>query len=280
MKILVTGCQGMLGARLLEVFASENNEVIGIDIEEANIADLDSISSLIDKVHPELVIHTAAMTDVDGCEKKPESAFKINALGTRNVTVGAKKAGSRLVYIGTDYVFDGTKKEPYNEYDPTNPISVYGSSKLAGENYVRQLLPEHYIVRTAWLFGKPGKDFPSWVVAQVKKGSRPRIFQDQIGSPTYALDLARMIQEISRKEGFGTYHVTNSGSCSRVDQARLVLESAGLETTAIVPANSWLVPLPAKRPPQSPLVSLNLAPLGISPLRSWEEATKEYCQLL
>ncbi|MDD5224000.1 MAG: dTDP-4-dehydrorhamnose reductase [bacterium] len=280
MKILITGSQGMLGGKVREVFTSGENEVVGIDLEEANIADLDSITSLIEKVHPELVIHTAAMTDVDGCEKKPESAYKINALGTRNVTVGAKKAGSRLVYISTDYVFDGTKKEPYNEYDPTNPISVYGSSKLAGEDYVRQLLPEHYIVRTAWLFGKPGRDFPSWVAAQVKKGLHPRIFQDQIGSPTYALDLARIIQEISRKEGFGTYHVTNSGSCSRVDQARLVLETAGLDPTAIVPANSWLVPLPAKRPPQSSMASLNLAPLGISPLRSWEEATREYCHFL
>ncbi|MCX5865899.1 MAG: dTDP-4-dehydrorhamnose reductase [Proteobacteria bacterium] len=280
MKVLITGSQGMLGGKVREVFTSTENEVVGIDLEEANIADLDSITTLIEKVHPELVIHTAAMTDVDGCEKKPESAFKINALGTRNVTVGAKKAGSRLVYISTDYVFDGTKRDPYTEQDSTKPISVYGSSKLAGENYVRELLPEHYIVRTAWLFGKPGKDFPSWVVAQVKKGLHPRIFQDQIGSPTYAPDLARIIQEISRKEGFGTYHVTNSGSCSRVDQARLVLESAGLDPTAIVPVNSWLVPLPAKRPPQSPLVSLNLAPLGISPLRSWEEATKEYCRLL
>lgn len=280
MKVLITGSQGMLGARVREIFASAENEVVGIDQEEANIADLDSITSLIEKVHPELVIHTAAMTDVDGCEKKPESAFKINALGTRNVAVGAKKAGSRLAYISTDYVFDGAKKEPYNENDPTNPISVYGSSKLAGENYVRELVPEHYIVRTAWLFGKPGKDFPSWVVAQVKKGSRPRIFQDQIGSPTYALDLARMIQEITRKEGFGTYHATNSGSCSRVAQARLVLESVCLDLAAIVPANSWMVPLPAKRPPQSSLVSLNLAPLGISPLRSWEEATKEYCRFL
>ncbi len=267
----------MLGEKVREVFTSADNEVVGIDLEEANIADLDSIIGLIEKVHPELIIHTAAMTDVDGCEKKPESAFKINALGTRNVTVGAKKAGSRLVYISTDYVFDGTKKEPYDENDPMNPISVYGSSKLAGENYVRELLPQHYIVRTAWLFGKPGRDFPSWVIAQVKKGAHPRIFQDQVGSPTYAPDLARMIQEISRQEGFGTYHVTNSGSCSRVDQARLVLESVGLDPAAIVPADSSLVPLPAKRPLQSPMASLNLDPIGISPLRSWEEATKEYC---
>lgn len=280
MKILVTGSQGMLGGKVREAFIAEGNEVVGIDLEEANIADLVSITSLIEKVHPELVIHTAAMTDVDGCEKKPESAFKINALGTRNVTVGAKKTGSRLVYISTDYVFDGAKREPYTEQDLTNPISVYGSSKLAGENYVRELLPEHYIVRTAWLFGKPGKDFPSWVVAQVKKRSHPRIFQDQIGSPTYAPDLARMIREITQQEVFGTYHVTNSGSCSRVDQARLVLESVGLDPAAIVPADASLVPLPAKRPLQSPMVSLNLDPIGISPLRSWEEATKEYCRFL
>lgn len=280
MKFLVTGYKGMLGEYLMEECARDRNEVVGIDIEEADITDLHSISTAIARIRPDVIIHAAAMTDVDGCERDPERAFSINAVGTHNVAVGANEANSIMVYISTDYVFDGTKEEAYTEEDSPGPINIYGRTKLAGEDFVRNSLAEHYIVRIAWLFGKPGRDFPSWLVEKVRKGERPRIFSDQYGSPTYALDVSRKIPKLVGTRQFGIYHLTNSGGCSRFQQAKATLEAAGLDPGAVKPVSLKRFSFPASRPRRTVMASRNVSLLGTNSLRPWDEAIREYSRLL
>lgn len=266
----------MLGEHLLHVFSSEIWEAVGIDIEEADIRDRDSTRRIILDIHPELIIHAAAYTDVDGSEQNASLALSVNGEGTGNVAEGAKDVGARLVYISTDYVFPGTKEEAYTEQDLPAPINSYGKSKLAGEEQVQAIHAEHYIVRIAWLFGKPGRDFPSWLVNKVRKGAHPRIFSDQVGSPTYALDLARKLKELVENAQFGVYHLTNSGSCTRFEQAKVTLEAAGLDPGIIEPVSLEQVTFPAPRPLRTVMQSVKLSSRGISPLRPWDEAAREY----
>jgi len=280
LKFLITGYKGMLGKYLMEECARDRNEVVGIDIEEADITDFYSITTAIASIRPDVIIHAAALTDVDGCERDPERAFSINAVGTHNVAVGAKEADSILVYISTDYVFDGAKEETYSEEDSPAPINIYGRTKLAGEDFVRNSLAKHYIVRIAWLFGRPGRDFPSWLVEEVRKGEHPRIFSDQYGSPTYALDVARKIPELVGTNQFGIFHLTNSGGCSRLEQAKTTLEATGLDPSAVEPVVLKTVAFPAPRPQRTVMASRNVTLLGISPLRPWDEAIREYSRLL
>jgi dTDP-4-dehydrorhamnose reductase len=273
MKILVTGAKGMLGTDLSARLAREH-EVIGWDIKELDITDTCGVSAIC-ALQPELIAHCAAYTNVDGCEQDPERAYKINTLGTWNVARAAQQCAAALIYVSTDFVFDGEKGEPYDEFDRPHPIGVYGQSKFAGEELVKQLLTRYFIVRTSWLFGKNGKNFVNTIWEQAKKGDPLRIVSDQVGRPTYTMDLAEVIVGLIANPLYGIYHVTNSGECSWAEFAEEIVRQAGLKN-AVIPISSAEWPTPTRRPKNSRLRHLALEMQGKDNLRSWPEALRDF----
>lgn len=274
MKILITGAEGQLGRDLVKVL-SDRHQLFPFDLD-LDITDYSKIISTIPSVKPDLVIHAGAMTDVDGCELNPDLAFKVNALGTQNVALACQQSNAKIVYLSTDFVFDGRKREPYTEFDTPNPLSVYGKSKLAGENYLTSLLPEHYIIRTAWLYGKEGKNFVKTILKLAEEKDELRVVNDQVGSPTYSYDLAEMIAKIIETDFFGIYHVTNAASISWYEFAQKILEMAGKGGVKIIPITSDELNRPAPRPAYAVLRNYVLELRGIGKMRHFEEALKDY----
>jgi dTDP-4-dehydrorhamnose reductase len=234
----------------------------------------DSVMDAFAKYHPGLVINVAAYTDVDGCESRTEEAFSINAQGPKNLAKASLDAGSFLVHMSTDYVFDGNKGAPYVEEDPINPLGVYGRSKAEGERFVRELLPDrHCIVRTQWLFGLHGKNFVEAILTQAQQKDVLRVVCDQRGSPTYAPDLAIELCDLRAR---GTLHVTNSGEATWHEFARKILEVAGLGSVRVEPMTTEELRRPAPRPAYSVMDNSRFIGLTGSGLRSWEEALEAY----
>ncbi len=277
MKVLVTGSKGMLGTDITEVF-SKTHEVVGVDSSDFDITDLCSTLNEIKKLKPDVVIHTAAFTDVDRCEIEIENALKINSLGTRNVAVACEEVGSAIVYISTDYVFDGAKNSPYFEFDSTNPLSIYGRSKVEGENFVKSICRKHYVVRTSWLFGRNGKNFVRTMLKLAKENKAISVVDDQTGSPTYTYDLAQALLQLIQKPAYGTYHITNEGYCTWYDFANLIFDIVGAQDIKIRPISSEEFGRPATRPKNSRLEKLYLRLNGYSLLRSYKDSVKEYIE--
>ena len=218
----------MLGSSLLERLKKKYS-IKGITIEDADITDFDAVVKVIRKIRPDIVIHTAGYTKVDDCESNINLAYRVNGIGTRNVAVACQRIDASMVYISTDYVFGGTKDSPYIEFDAVSPLSVYGKTKLAGEEFVRQILNRFYIIRTSWLYGAGGVNFVDTIINKVNtvgaEGNVPlKVVDDQTGSPTYTKDLADKIGEIIDRERYGIYHVTNSGSCSWFEFAKKIID--------------------------------------------------------
>ncbi|MFB4322081.1 dTDP-4-dehydrorhamnose reductase, partial [Priestia sp. BR_2] len=195
-KVLITGANGQLGKELVELFTEKGFEVYGFGRDEMDITNQAQVQEVISTLKPNIVLHSAAHTQVDLAESEPEQAFSINAYGTRNVAVAAEAVGAKLVYVSTDYVFDGTNDEPYNEFSPTSPLGVYGKSKLAGEQFVRDLHSKFFIVRTSWVYGKHGANFVKTMLKLGKERKELSVVDDQRGCPTYTLDLANAILEL------------------------------------------------------------------------------------
>jgi len=214
--LLVIGAKGMLGRDLMGILHSSfpNNEVIGWDIEEIDIQKEEDTVTKIEKLQPDIVIHIAAYTDVDGCESNEEKASAVNAEGTKHVALAALRCQAKMVYLSTDYVFDGNKREPYLESDSPHPLNVYGRSKLKGEQYVQELVKGPLIIRTQWLYGKFGKNFVASILQQGREKRVLSIVNDQIGSPTYTVDLAKAISVLIQFEDQGIFHVANSDFCT------------------------------------------------------------------
>jgi len=278
MKVLVTGARGMLGSDLCELLAREH-EVRGVDIEGFDVTEPAAVSEALAARRPEAVVHCAAWTDVDGCERDPARAFLHNGWGTWNVARAAAEVGATLVYLSTDFVFDGAKGEPYTEFDVPNPLSVYGASKLAGEEAVRSLVPRHYVVRSAWLFGARGRNFVRAILEGAADRDEMPVVADQFGSPTYTRDLARGLADIilSGRVVPGTYHLANSGVCSWAELAGEALRLAGRPTRVKpIPAAEW--PSPAPRPAYSALRSRRLELQGVRGLRNWKESLASYLE--
>ena len=278
MRVLVTGANGMLGGDLVEVM-SDRFDVAGIDIEDADISRLEETREVIREKRPEFIVHCAAYTNVDGCEVEVDLSYRVNAIGTRNVALCATELDVPLLYISTDFVFNGRKRSPYREYDHPDPINEYGYGKLAGEFFVRHLHGKFYIIRTAWLYGSRGKNFVDTVLKIAGREGKLRVVNDQFGSPTYTRDLSEKLAELIAKEsGYGIYHITNSGSCSWCDFARRILVTAGLRDVILGPITSEELERAARRPPNSVLENRALKQEGLEPLRPWEEALSEYLQ--
>ena len=264
----------MLGVALSPLLSAEH-ELIEVDIGDFDIIEPSATEEVV-KRNPEIVCHLAAYTDVDGAEEDPEKAHLTNGTGTKNVVLGCQRLNIPVLYLSTDYVFDGEKGEPYHELDPPNPLNVYGKSKLEGERWVNHLLKEFYIVRSSWLFGRRGKNFVDRILALVEEKSVLEIVADQVGSPTYTADLASALKLLMESGRHGVYHITNSGSCSWYDFSLKILQLRGIEGVKVTPTDSQSYGSPTKRPRYSVLSNLTLLDQLNYKLRPWEEALADY----
>jgi dTDP-4-dehydrorhamnose reductase len=276
--LLVVGAKGMLGRDLMGILHSSfsKDEIIGWDIEEVDIQKEDESVTKIVKLRPEIVIHIAAYTDVDGCELDKEKAFAVNAEGTKHVALAASKCRAKMVYLSTDYVFDGEKGEPYLESDSPHPLNVYGHSKLKGEQYVQEWVKDSLIIRTQWLYGPFGKNFVASILQQAREKSALSIVNDQIGSPTYTADLAKAISELIQFDARGIFHAANSDLCTWYTFGKAILELSGVNRVRVLPISSKVLGRPAARPSYSVLNCQKLKKeIGLT-MRPWSEALKDY----
>jgi len=271
MRILVTGAKGQLGQELQRVLTGE--DVIAADRPDYELTD-PKLGDKIASIRPNLVIHTAGHTDVDGCERDPEIAFAVNAQGTRRVAEGAAKANARLIYISTDFVFDGKKREPYTERDPVNPLNVYGRSKLAGEEEALKGCRRTLVLRTSWLYGVHGKNFVKTILSLAVTQPEVRVVEDQRGSPTYARHLAQVIAGLIRSDVTGVIHAGGEGECSRYEFANAILQEAGLGCR-VMPISTAESGRLALRPPYSALSTAFLHQHGLS-LPPWREGVRQF----
>lgn len=278
MKVLIIGSEGMLGHDLVDILSCEN-EVKTTTIDTLDITNIDKTIEIVKEINPDVVVHAAAFTDVDGSETNPDLAYKVNALGTRNVAVACKETDSAMVYICTDYVFDGSKGTSYYEYDQTNPLSVYGKTKHIGEVFIRDNLNKFYIVRSSWLYGIHGPNFITTMLNLAENNKQISVVNDQIGSPTYTVDLSKAIAKLIKKPVFGIYHITNSDSCSWYEFAREIFEIAGIQVE-LTPVTTEEFPRPAPRPKFSVLENYNWKLEGFPEIQSYKTAMRQYMKLL
>jgi dTDP-4-dehydrorhamnose reductase len=281
MKVLITGANGQLGTDLCR--ALRFLQIIPLTHNDIEIADMNSVKQVLYKYKPDIIINTAAYVRVDECENNQEKAFQINALGARNVAVIAQQVGAKLIHISTDYVFGG-EGEPrttsYTEFDMPIPVSVYGKSKLAGENFIHDFCQKYFIIRTSGLFGVAGAsgkggNFVETILKLAQQREQLKVVNDQVLSPTYTKDLAQKLCQLITTEYYGIFHITNKGSCSWYEFAKEMLMLAGLKTT-IASVTSDEYPQKARRPNYSVLGNYHLRLLGMEDMRPWQEALRDY----
>ncbi len=256
-KIMVTGCNGQLGRAINKEYAKDDVEFINTDVAEGegvislDITDVDAVLALAEKARPDVIINCAAHTNVDACETQWDLAYRINAIGPRNLSIAASKYDIKLIHVSTDYVFPGTSPKPLTEFDAVDPISAYGKTKLEGENFVKEFAPKHFIFRTAWLYGD-GKNFVKTMLKLSESHDVITVVSDQFGSPTSAAELAKMIHFLEPTENYGTYHATCEGQCSWADFAVEIFKKAGKDTV-VKYVTTEEYNSPAKRPAYSVL---------------------------
>lgn len=286
MRLLITGAQGMMGRDLRALAERAGHEAWPTDVERlrrdpqdlVDVTSHEAVARACDAFRPEAVLHLAAMTDVDGCELQPERAWLVNTVGTRNVALQCRKRGLPLVYISTGSVFEGTKPTPYHEFDTPAPRSIYSRSKWHGELAVRELQPEHFVVRAGWMFGGGPEDkkFVAKMIAVARERGRLRAVDDKVGSPTYTRDISARCLELLATGRFGTYHAANEGWCTRYEMAQAIVEFAQIEGCVVEPCSSDEFPLPAPRPRLEALEGLQAKLIGLPPMRPWREALRDY----
>ncbi|MNI17371.1 dTDP-4-dehydrorhamnose reductase [compost metagenome] len=281
MKVLVTGSAGQLGQDLVLLLQAQGHEVLGCDRQEMDITDLDQCVEIIGGFAPDAVIHCAAHTAVDVAETDIDAAYLINATGSRNVALAAEKKGAKLVYISTDYVFDGMGTKPYHEYDNTDPQSIYGKSKRAGEVLVQSLSSKFFIVRTSWVYGKYGNNFVKTMLKLGQEKPLLQVVDDQKGSPTYTVDLANFLLELIQTEKYGVYHASNTESCTWYEFTQAIFAEAedilGLKFTAkLEPCSTEQFPRPAPRPQYSVMEHLAIRTNGFQDIRPWREGLRDF----
>lgn len=272
MRVAIIGSSGMLGTDLLEGWAGD--VVIPATSRDVDIRDFSQVQRFLTRERPDWIVLASAFTDVDGSEKSPELAFSINRDGTKNVALAARDTGAKLLYLSTDYVFDGLSDRPYEPTDPVHPLSVYGASKAAGEQAIQEHAKDWIIARTSWLYGTSRPCFPEKILHVAETQPELKVVNDQIGSPTYTKDLAGAIRELIRMDARGILNITNSGFCSWFDFAKDVLRKAG-RSTLILPISTAEAHRMAKRPAYSVLSPAALGAYGIA-LRSWQDALSDY----
>lgn len=281
-KIMVTGCNGQLGRAINKEYAKDDVEFINTDIAEGegvislDITDVDAVLALAEKARPDVIINCAAHTNVDACETQWDLAYRINAIGSRNLSIAASKYDIKLIHVSTDYVFPGTSPKPLTEFDAVDPISAYGKTKLEGENFVKEFAPKHFIFRTAWLYGD-GKNFVKTMLKLSESHDVITVVSDQFGSPTSAAELAKMIHFLEPTENYGTYHATCEGQCSWADFAVEIFKKAGKDTV-VKYVTTEEYNSPAKRPAYSVLDNYMLRLVAGSrfQMAEWKDALDVY----
>ena len=274
-NILVTGSTGQLGSDVVKELLKRGCSTLSPNRSEFNLCSEDSIRNYILNSNCEAIVHCAAYTQVDKAEDEKDLCIKINATATKHIVKCAKILDIPMIYISTDYVFDGTKDGEYTENDETNPINIYGESKLAGEKYVQEILDKYYIVRTSWVFNINGKNFIETMLRLSKANNQLSIVNDQIGSPTYTKDLSRLLVDMLETSKYGLYHATNEGYCSWYEFADTIFKLANINID-IKAINSNEYASRAKRPLNSKLSKDKLIEYGFKPLPHWEDALKDY----
>ena len=272
MRVTIFGASGLLGRALMREWSGD--EVVGLMSRDADIRDAGQVQSAIQGTRPQWVVLAAAYTDVDGAESNPDRALSVNRDGALNVAQAAKQAGARLLFLSSDYVFDGKKKSLYETGDARNPLGVYARSKAEAETRLLEVLPDVCIARTSWLFGVGGRCFPDTILKLAANRPALDVVDDQRGGPTYCIDLARAIIELCRKNATGIVHATNAGECSWFEFARAIVSEAGL-TTEVRPISTQQMPRPAPRPAYSVLSAKSLKSWGVQ-MPTWQDALQRY----
>jgi dTDP-4-dehydrorhamnose reductase len=287
MKILITGAKGQLGTQIIKMLESRNSElgtidvsynnaeIIGVDVDVLDITNIAAVRAYTKELKPDVIINCAAYTNVDACETNIDLAFKINAIGPRNLAIASEEIGAKLIHISTDYVFSGVGTVPYREYDLTNPQSVYGTTKNAGEEFVKQFSSKYFIVRTAWLYGYYGNNFVKTIMKAAKEKGVLDVVDDQRGNPTNAEDLAYHLLKLALTEEYGVYHCTGTGECSWYDFACKIVEYANIDCT-VNPTTSDKINRAAKRPTFSSLDNMMLRCTVGDEMREWEKALEVF----
>lgn len=273
LKVWIVGSAGQMGTAINEVLDPLEIEVFDTDKNELDITQTDEVLRFGDVNRPNVIINCAAVTDPDLCEQNPELAYRVNALGARNLSIAASKIGAKFVQLSTDDVFDGYASHPYSEFDDTNPQTVYGRSKRAGENYVKEFTHKHFIIRSSWVYGS-GRNFVNEVLEGAKNHQPVAVQSDEIGAPTSARELARMILYLIDTNEYGTYHVTCQGSCSRYELAKEVLRLSGLETELVEKASDEK----KVRPAYAVLDNFILRLIDVYDMPHWKDSLKEYVE--
>lgn len=275
MKVLVTGVKGQLGYDVVKELEKRGHQPIGVDRDEMDLMDNDAIRTFIMELKPEAIIHCAAYTAVDKAEEEVETCYQINAESVKVISECAKELDVKLIYISTDYVFNGTKEGEYVETDIPNPINVYGASKLKGEQYVQTLLEKYYIVRISWVFGVNGNNFIKTMRRLGSERDELNIINDQVGSPTYTSDLAPLLVDMMETDKYGIYHATNEGTCSWYEFANEIFKQSAIEVKTN-PITTDQYPTTAARPMNSKMSKAKLKEAGFKYLPTWQEAITLY----
>lgn len=280
MRVLVTGVKGQLGHDVMDELAAKGIEGIGVDVEEMDITDAAACEKVITEAKPDAVIHCAAYTAVDAAEDNVELCRKVNAEGTRNIAKVCKALDIKMMYISTDYVFNGEGLRPWEPDDHREPLNVYGLTKYEGEIAVEQNLEKYFIVRIAWVFGVNGKNFIKTMLRLGQERGAVSVVNDQIGSPTYTYDLSKLLVAMIQTDKYGRYHATNEGLCSWYEFACEIFRQVGMDEVKVTPVESSAFPVKAKRPSNSRLNKDKLTENGFERLPAWQDALGRYLEEL
>jgi dTDP-4-dehydrorhamnose reductase len=280
MKVLVTGVKGQLGYDVMKELAKRKIEAVGVDIEDMDITDPVAVERVITTKNVDAVIHCAAYTAVDAAEDQQELCRKVNAVGTRNIARVCKNIDAKMLYISTDYVFDGQGERPWEPNDPKAPLNFYGQTKYEGELAVQEFLERYFIVRISWVFGVNGKNFVKTMLRLGKERGAVGVVADQVGSPTFTPDLAVLLVDMITTEKYGVYHATNEGYCSWYEFACEIFKTAGMDQVKVSPLTTDAFPVKAKRPANSRMDKTALDQAGFKRLPTWQDALKRYIPVL
>lgn len=279
MKVLVTGVKGQLGYDVVNELKKRNIEAVGVDIQEMDITQEQIVDKVIQEVRPDAVIHCAAYTAVDAAEENEELCRLVNAKGTLYIAKACKKLDIKMLYLSTDYVFDGTGERPWEPDDERHPLNIYGQTKYEGELAIQENLDKYFIVRIAWVFGVNGKNFIKAVLNKGKEAGSITVVDDQFGSPTYTYDLSKLLVDMIETEKYGIYHATNEGICSWYEFAVEIFKQAGLDVQ-VTPVSSSTYKAKAKRPQNSRMSKEKLTQNGFERLPAWQDALKRYLEII
>ncbi|GGJ00836.1 dTDP-4-dehydrorhamnose reductase [Paenibacillus hunanensis] len=283
MKVLVTGASGQLGMDMVAVLHRKGHDVMGCNRQQLDITNLEQCQQVVGEFAPAVIVHCAAYTAVDAAETDVDGAYLVNATGSRNMAVAAEAVGAKIIYVSTDYVFDGQGESPYYEYDNTDPQGIYGKSKRAGEQLTQTLSSRYFIVRTSWVYGLHGNNFVKTMLKLGQEKPELKVVHDQKGTPTYTVDLAEFVSELMLTEKYGIYHASNSGACTWYEftqeifsQAKQVLEAS--ITASLEPCTTADFPRPAPRPANSVMEHMSIRTNGFQDIRDWREGLTAFLQ--